>query len=47
MSEAELQKDQLHFTQKSAEYLGVQIYNKLVDLGVAGKNGRKAEVTFH
>ncbi|WP_455657446.1 sialate O-acetylesterase [Phocaeicola sp.] len=47
MSEAGLQKDQLHFTQKSAEYLGVQIYNKLVDLGVAGKNGRKAEVAFH
>lgn len=47
MSEAELQEDQLHFTQKSAEYLGVQVYNKLVDLGVAGKNGRKAEVAFH
>lgn len=41
MSEAELQKDQLHFTAKSAEYLGIEMYNKLVDLGVAGKKARR------
>ncbi len=37
MSKAELQKDQLHFTAQSAEYLGVEMFNKLVDLGVARK----------
>lgn len=41
MSEAELQKDQLHFTAASAEYLGTAMYNKLVDLGVAGKKAKK------
>lgn len=37
MSEGKLQHDQLHFTAESAEYLGIQMYNCLVDLGVAGK----------
>ena len=46
MSKAELQKDQLHFTEKSAEYLGVEMYNKLVDLGVAGKDAKKAKVSY-
>ena len=36
MSKAELQKDRLHFTAESAEYLGIKMYNKLVDLGIAG-----------
>jgi len=43
MSEGELQKDQLHFTAKSAEYLGKQMYNRLVDLGVAGKKAKKIQ----
>lgn len=37
MSEGKLQRDQLHFTAESAEYLGIQMYNRLVDLGVAGE----------
>lgn len=38
MSDGELQKDRLHFTAKSAEYLGNAMYNKLVDIGaVKGK----------
>lgn len=41
MSKAELQRDQLHFTAESAEYLGIEMYNKLVDLGIAGKKQRK------
>lgn len=38
MADAELQQDQLHFTAKSAEYLGKQMYNKLVELGVVEKD---------
>ena len=41
MSKAELQKDQLHFTAESAQYLGIEMYNKLVELGVAGKKAKK------
>ncbi len=41
MSKGELQNDQLHFTAKSAEYLGIEMYNKLVDLGVTGKKAKK------
>lgn len=41
MSKAELQKDQLHFTEKSAEYLGIEMYNRLVELGIAGKKAKK------
>ena len=41
MSKAELQRDQLHFTAESAEYLGIEMYNKLVDLGIAGKKAKK------
>lgn len=41
MSNGELQKDELHFTRVSAEYLGIQIYNKLVDLGLAGLNAKR------
>ena len=41
MSEGKLQRDQLHFTAESAEYLGIQMYNRLVDLGVAGENAKK------
>ncbi|MDO4165480.1 MAG: sialate O-acetylesterase [Bacteroides sp.] len=37
MSEAQLQRDQLHFTAEASEYLGTQMYNRLVELGVAGK----------
>lgn len=37
MSDAQLQKDQLHFTAQSSEYLGIAMYNKLVELGVAGR----------
>ena len=43
MSEGKLQRDQLHFTAESAEYLGIQMYNQLVDLGVAGKKAKKIE----
>lgn len=43
MSKAELQRDQLHFKAESAEYLGIEMYNKLVDLGIAGKKARKVE----
>ena len=43
MSDAKLQRDQLHFTAESAEYLGIQMYNRLVDLGVAGKKAKKIE----
>ncbi len=45
MSSAELQSDQLHFTAPAAEYLGKQMYNKLVELGVAGKKAKRVEVT--
>lgn len=41
MSEGKLQRDQLHFTAESAEYLGIQMYNRLVDLGVAGEKAKK------
>lgn len=41
MSGAELQRDQLHFTAASAEYLGIEMYNRLVELGVAGKKAEK------
>lgn len=41
MSEAELQRDQLHFTAPAAEHLGIEMYNRLVDLGVAGKKAKK------
>ena len=41
MSKAELQRDQLHFTAESAEYLGIEMYNKLVNLGIAGKKAKK------
>lgn len=41
MSKAELQKDRLHFTAESAEYLGIKMYNKLVDLGIAGKKAKE------
>ena len=41
MSDGELQRDELHFTEKSAEYLGVEMYNKLVELGIAGKKAKK------
>jgi len=34
MADGELQHDQLHFTAKSAEYLGKQMYRKLVDLDI-------------
>lgn len=43
MSDGELQSDKLHFTARSAEYLGKQMYNRLVELGVAGRKARKAE----
>lgn len=32
MSDGELQRDQLHFTGKSAEYLGRQMYNRMVEI---------------
>lgn len=41
MSQGELQNDKLHFTRKSGEYLGVQMYNVLVELGIAGTEARK------
>ena len=41
MSKAELQRDQLHFTAEAAEYLGIEMYNKLVELGSAGKKAKK------
>lgn len=44
MSDAELQRDQLHFTAEAAEYLGVQMYNQLVELGVAGRKARKLKL---
>ena len=37
MSDAEVQADRLHFTLESAEYFGIEIYNKMVEL----KNRRK------
>lgn len=43
MSDAELQRDGLHFTASAAEYLGKQMYNRLVDLGMAGKKAKKIE----
>lgn len=43
MAEAELQRDQLHFTAEAAEHLGKEMYNVLVDLGVAGKKAKKVE----
>lgn len=44
MSTGELQRDRLHFTRKSAEYLGLQMYNILVDIGVAGSGGKKIDM---
>ena len=41
MSKGELQKDQLHFTKTAGEYFGTEIYNKLVDLGLAGVGAKK------
>ncbi len=41
MSKDRITKSQLHFTAESAEYLGIEMYNKLVDLGIAGKKQRK------
>lgn len=43
MADQALQKDQLHFTPEAAEYLGIEMYNKLVDLKVAGKKAKKVE----
>lgn len=43
MSEGELQSDQLHFTAPASEYLGKQMYNVMVDLGIAGKRAKKAK----
>lgn len=43
MSKADLQRDQLHFTAPWAEYLGIAMYNKLVDLKAAGKNAKKVD----
>lgn len=43
MSKAELQRDQLHFTAPWAEYLGIEMYNKLVDLNAAGKGAKKVD----
>lgn len=34
MSKAELQKDRLHFTKESSEYLGLKMYEKLVELNI-------------
>lgn len=45
MAEAELQKDQLHFTAAAAEYLGIEMYNKLVDLGIAGERAKHVNET--
>ena len=44
MSKAELQRDRLHFTAESAEYLGIEMYNKLVDLGITGKKAKKISI---
>lgn len=44
MSQGELQKDQLHFTRKSSEFLGIKMYNILVDLGVTGSNSQKISI---
>ncbi|MXN90116.1 polysaccharide deacetylase [Flavobacterium sp. Sd200] len=41
MSQGELQTDQLHFTETSAEYLGIEMYNKLVELNIAGNRAKK------
>ena len=46
MSEGELQKDQLHFTRKSVEFLGIKMYNVLVDLGVTGTEGQKIDEIY-
>lgn len=43
MSDGELQSDRLHFTAPSAEYLGKQMYNILVDIGIAGKGVKKVD----
>jgi len=44
MSAGELQNDKLHFTKESGEYLGIQMYNVLVDLGVAGDKAKKVDI---
>lgn len=44
MADAELQRDQLHFTAQSAERLGIEMYNRLVELGVAGKKAEKISI---
>ena len=41
MSKAELQRDQLHFTAEAAEYLGIEMYNKLVEFVIDGKKAKK------
>lgn len=38
MSKAQLQSDELHFTAPWAEHLGIEMYNILVELGLAGNN---------
>lgn len=43
MSKAGLQRDRLHFTAPWAEYLGIEMYNKLVDLGIAGKDAHQVD----
>lgn len=46
MAKGELQRDQLHFTAPAAEYLGIQMYDRLVKLGVAGKHAPKAQAAY-
>ena len=40
--DATLRSDNIHFDATGAELLGKKIYNQLVDLGLAGKNARRA-----
>ena len=42
--DATLQRDNIHFDAKGAEYLGRKMYNKLVDLKLAGKKAVKADI---
>lgn len=43
MSKGELQDDKLHFTHISSEYLGLQMYNKLVEIGAIGPDIQKID----
>ncbi|MCD8165420.1 MAG: sialate O-acetylesterase [Bacteroides sp.] len=43
MSQVELRSDQTHFSNVSSEYLGIAMYNTLVDLGATGTRAQKLD----